>query len=159
VKRQPFRYKDANQEGHRNRDPAQPSGDQGLGVFLRLSGSPGDRNQVAFYADGGLTYKGLLPGRDDDVLGLGLAYARISGSATDRDRDARLLGNPNQPVRDFEAAIELTYRAPLTPWWTVQPDLQYIIHPGGNIANPNAPSNGRSIPDALVGGVRTTIAF
>jgi porin len=41
----------------------------------------------------------------------------------------------------------------------VQPDLQYIIHPGGNIVNPNTPSSNRPIPDAFVAGLRTTVAF
>jgi porin len=132
------------------------SGDQGLGVFLRLSGSPDDRNLIDFYADGGVTYKGLIEGRDDDVLGLGIAYAHISGTATDLDRDAQIFGNPARPLRDDETAIELTYKAQLSPWWSLQPDLQYIIHPGGNIPNP---VTGRVIPDAFVAGLRTTVAF
>ena len=39
------------------------------------------------------------------------------------------------PIRDYEAAIELTYRWELADNWTIQPDLQYIFHPGANIAN------------------------
>jgi porin len=132
------------------------SGDQGLGVFLRLSGSPDDRNLVDFYADGGVTYKGLIPGRDDDIAGLAVAYARIGSTASDLDRDAQSFGNPNHPVRDFEMAIELTYSARLAPWWTLQPDLQYIIHPGGTIPNP---VTGRIIPDAFVAGLRTSVSF
>ncbi|MBV8650999.1 MAG: carbohydrate porin [Alphaproteobacteria bacterium] len=135
------------------------SGDQGLGVFARLSGSPADRNLISFYADAGVTYKGLIPGRDSDVLGLGIAYAKISSDAADRDRDAQSFGNPGHPVRDFETAIELTYQVQLAPWWTVQPDLQYIIHPGGNIVNPNTPSSNRPIPDAFVAGLRMTVSF
>jgi len=39
----------------------------------------------------------------------------------------------------------------------VQPDLQYVIHPGGHIANPQ---NSRStLGDEAVIGVRTTITF
>lgn len=36
----------------------------------------------------------------------------------------------DQPVEDAEVTIELTYRAPLSPWLAVQPDLQYVINPG-----------------------------
>ena len=60
--------------------------DQGLGAFLRLSGSPSDRNEVGLYADGGVNYKGLLPSRGDDVFGLGIAYARISASTARASR-------------------------------------------------------------------------
>jgi porin len=133
--------------------------DRGLGVFLRLSGSPSDRNQVAFYADGGINCKGLLPERGADVLGLGLAYARIGDAARGLDLDTRFFSGSSRPVRDYEMAIELTYRAQVTPWWTVQPDLQVILHPGGHVPDPTGPSGTRPIRDAVVAGVRTTIAF
>jgi porin len=133
--------------------------DNGLGVFLRLAGSPSDRNLVDFYADGGLNYKGLLPERDDDVLGLGLAYARISDAASSLDRDVNVFNGTNHPVRDHEMALELTYRAQMTPWWTLQPDLQVIFHPGGHVADPTDPTGTRAIRDALVIGVRTGLAF
>jgi porin len=29
-----------------------------------------------------------------------------------------------------ESAVELTYRAQISPWFVVQPDLQYVIRPG-----------------------------
>ncbi len=128
-------------------------------VFLRLSGSPSDRNEVDFYADGGVNYKGMLPSRGDDVFGLGVAYARISGAASALDRDTNFFTGTSRPVRDYEAAIELTYRAQMTPWWTVQPDLQYIFHPGGHVPDPTDPTHTRPIGDALVVGVRTGIAF
>jgi carbohydrate-selective porin OprB len=34
-------------------------------------------------------------------------------------------------VRNSEAVIELMYQAQLKPWWMLQPDLQYVINPGG----------------------------
>jgi len=133
--------------------------DNGLGVFVRVAGSPSDRNQVDFYADGGLNYKGLLPDRGDDVLGLAVAYARISDAASGLDRDVNVFTGTSRPVRDHEMALELTYRAQLAPWWTVQPDLQVIFHPGGHVADPTDPTGTRAIRDAVVLGVRTGIAF
>jgi len=135
------------------------SKDEGLGIFLRLAGSPSDRNLVDFYVDGGFNYKGLLPGRGDDVLGLGIAYARISGAASALDRDARFFSGMSRPVRDYEMALELTYRAQVTPWWTVQPDLQLILHPGGHVPDPTDPTGLRPIRDAVVAGVRTGVSF
>jgi porin len=63
------------------------------------------------------------------------------------------------PIRDHEAAIELTYRWELAENWFVQPDLQYIFHPGANIANPANPASGAPIPNALVLGLRTALQF
>ena len=136
------------------------SEDRGLTLFLRAGGVPADRNQIHLYADGGAAYKGPIRGRDQDVLGLAVSYARIGGDASDRDEDARRFNSTASPVRDFEAVVELTYVAQIAPYWTLQPDLQYILHPGGNIADPkNAAGRTASIADALVLGLRTTLKF
>jgi porin len=63
------------------------------------------------------------------------------------------------PVRDFESVIELTYQWQLANNWFVQPDLQYVLHPGGNIPSPLNPNNASPIPNALVIGMRTTMKF
>ena len=63
------------------------------------------------------------------------------------------------PVRDFEAALELTYQWRLANSWFIQPDLQYIWHPGGNIPNPSVASGASAIPNALVFGMRTMLRF
>jgi porin len=52
-------------------------------------------------------------------------------------------------VDDAEVAIELSYRAQITPWLALQPDLQYIVNPGFD----------GSVDDALAIGVRAEIAF
>lgn len=132
--------------------------DQGLAAFLRVAGSPGDRNLIDVYVDGGLAYKGLFPGRGDDTLGLSFAYARISDRAAGLDRDTVLFSGAPGFVRRAEALIELTYQAQVVPGWTVQPDIQYVFDPGGGVANPRDPNGGR-IRNALVFGVRTTIRY
>lgn len=146
--------------------------DQGLGAFARISGSPSDRNLISFYADGGLTYKGLIPGRKDDTFGVSFGYAQISESVRGFDRDARTFGflsglDPDTglyagsrlpAVRSSEALIEVTYQAQIIPGWTVQPDFQYVIRPGGNVPNPRDPDEG-SIKNAAIFGLRTTLRY
>jgi len=56
-----------------------------------------------------------------------------------------------------KSTIELTYRFQLAMNWAPQADVQYIIHPGGNVANPQYPS--AAIPDALVFGLRSILRF
>jgi porin len=133
--------------------------DQGLGVFARVMGDPTAANQVAFYADGGVNYKGLLAERPDDVLGVAFAYAGISGEARGADGDTRRFTGTDRPIRDFEAVLEVTYKAQVAPWWTFQPDLQLIFHPGGGIAPPSDTTGSAAIPDALVLGLRTVVTF
>jgi porin len=133
--------------------------DQGLGVFARVMGDPTAANQVAFYADGGVNYKGLLAERPDDVLGVAFAYAGVSGEARGADGDTRRFTGTDRPIRDFEAVLEVTYKAQVAPWWTLQPDLQLIFHPGGGIAPPSDTTGSAAIPDALVLGLRTVVTF
>jgi porin len=137
---------------------------RGLSGFLRTSFSPSDRNPVDLYADGGLTFKGPFATRPDDIVGLGVAWGRISPAAQAYDRD--LIASTGQPipVRDYELGFELTYQWKLADKWIIQPDLQYIVHPGAHIPVPgSAPdafnTTSAAIPDALVIGLRTIVKF
>ncbi len=133
-------------------------GDRGLNFFLRASAAPSDRNLINLYFDTGLTFKGPIASRPDDTLGIGFAVGRISPQAAASDRDLVTLTGTPMPIRDYEAAIELTYQVQLAQDWSLQPDLQYIIHPGGHVPNPLAPSVS-PIPNATVIGARTILKF
>ena len=100
---------------------------------------------------------GCDPGRPDDTFGVGLGYARISSSARALEVDTALFSGPFHRVRQNESLIEVTYQYQAAPWWIVQPDFEYILNPGGGIANPSNP--GRRVGDAAVLGLRTSITF
>ena len=125
--------------------------DQGLGVFARIMGGPGDRNLLNFYVDAGLSYKGLLPGRQNDTAGLGIAYSRFSDSRGRND-----VGSGFPPVRRNETLFELTYQAAVTPWLQIQPLVQYLVNPS---ADPDPLRPDRRIRDALIGAVRMNLTF
>jgi porin len=127
-----------------------------VNLFVRAGFSPSDRNLVSYYVDGGLGVKGPLPGRKDDTLTLGVAYARISRDAILADKDALSIGGGPYGVRDKEMVFEASYAAQVTPWWSVQPDFQYILHPNGG-QNPDDPA--RTLDHAFFAGIRTSIAF
>jgi porin len=132
-------------------------GPQSLNVFLRGSASPSDRNLIVAYVDGGLGLKAPVPGRDDDLVTFGVAYSAISHDVIGLDLDTELFAGMPLPVHDQEIALELEYSYQIAPWWTLQPDVQYIIHPGGHAPDPFNPT--RPIADAFVGLLRTTIKF
>lgn len=132
--------------------------DQGLSMFVRVMGAPSDRNLTDLYADGGFSFKGPFDGRDDDQVGLAVAYNRISADASRLDADLQRIF-PARPVRDSESVIELTYVGQVTPWWQLQPDLQYVVHPGGHAPLPTDPTQARTIGNATILGLRTTITF
>jgi porin len=133
--------------------------DRGLSFFLRGTAAPSDQNLIDLYADGGFTFKGPIASRPDDTVGLAIALGRVSPQAAAYDRDVIAITGTPMPVRDFESVIELTYQWQLANNWFVQPDLQYVLHPGGNIPSPLNPNNASPIPNALVIGMRTTMKF
>lgn len=131
--------------------------DQGLGLFGRIMAAPGDRNQIGFYVNAGASYKGAIPGRPDDTAGVGVIYSRVSNTASNLDVDTAAFSGAPRRIRDAETVLEVTYQAQITPWWTLQPDFQYVFKPAGGIPDPSRPSE--VIGDAAVLGLRATITF
>jgi porin len=116
---------------------------QGLAGFLRVGLADPRTNRVAAYTGAGLVYRGPIPGRDADRVGLGVAAAHNG----DRYMEAR--GAAGELVERSEVAIELTYRARISSWLAIQPDLQYIIDPG---TEPDR-------ADALAGAIRIQLSY
>lgn len=134
-------------------DPAQ----KGLVGFFRVGAAPADRNIATFGADGGLVYKGLIPHRDWDTLGLAYSYLKMSDDIRNAQSGINELAvssgapAPFQQLADYEAVVELSYKAQMTAWWTIQPDLQRVFHPGGRVST--------DTPDAWVFIIQTTFRF
>ena len=139
-----------------NREPGK--NDEGASMFVRAMISPGDRNLIDLYLDAGIGYRGLLPNRSNDTVGLAVSYAWVSPSARGFDRDTILATDIAMPRRRFEALVEATYQAVLAPGVTVQPNLQYVFHPGGNVADPRDTS-GQRIRNATIVGPRATLTY
>jgi porin len=102
--------------------------------FVRGGISPADRNTLGWAVDTGVAWTGPVPGRPQDVAALGLAHARFSRRFADGVR----LADPAATTPDFEQVIELSYTVALNENLTIQPDLQFIRHPGGSAAQRNA---------------------
>jgi porin len=117
--------------------------DHVISFFVRSGGAPSNTNFVDYYVDSGFNFSGFIPGRDNDVFGVAVARSHVSSDFSDSQV---LAGNPGLTA---ETVIEGTYKAQLAPWWSIQPDIQYIITPSGVEGSQNA----------LVIGLRTSIAF
>lgn len=116
-----------------------PDDEQGLGLFTRYGTRRDDINLVSCYWQAGASYKGLLPGRNDDVFGFSCAQGLLS----------KQYGDLIDPLADRETVYEWYYALHLTPAIIISPDLQVITNPGGT----------RDARDAIVGGVRIRIVF
>jgi porin len=125
------------------------SDSKGLSAFLHATYMPPDRNAYDFSGELGLVYTGLIPKRDDDMCGIGCALIHASAPNVAATRDANRALGSDTVVQPYEMAIEATYNAHLRPGVWLQPDVQFIVHPGITNAHGNA----------LVIGLRTTINF
>lgn len=115
-------------------DPAH----QGLVGFFRLTGAPPDRSLTQFGVDGGLVYKGLIPTRDWDSIALAASYLEMSDDIREGQRAVNAATPGAFPkLADYEAVIEMTYKAQMTAWWTIQTSIQRPIHPGGRVFQDN----------------------
>lgn len=139
------------------RDDSYP--DRTVNWFFRGMGTPlKDRNLIDYSLNVGTVFHSPFRNRPYDTLGLGLGYAHVSHQATQLDRDNISYGNNVAgPVRSSETFVELTYQYQIKPWIQIQPDIQYVINPGGGIPQPDHPST--RVKDELVIGIRTNISI
>ncbi len=105
---------------------------QGLAGWVRLGFASKMLNPVERYIGGGLAYTGPFAGRDKDQVGMAVGLVEFGNSF----RRGLLLEGAQIGAR--EVIVEATYRAPVTDWLTLQPDLQYVINPGGRPKRENA---------------------
>ncbi|HEV2055394.1 MAG TPA: carbohydrate porin [Methylomirabilota bacterium] len=110
-------------------------GAQGLSLFWGLVYAPLQRiNTLPWFGSAALSYRGLIPGRDKDTAAFALYYGGFS-------RDL--------PGQTYELVLEWTYAIALTRWLTIQPDVQYVINPGGR----------SSVGNAVVVGAQLAVEF
>jgi len=99
--------------------------------WVRAGRAAAKVNEIGTYVGGGLCW-----GTDGRSYGIAVAHARLG------DPGVQALSTPLRPHR-AETAIELTATRKVSRWLTLQPDMQYVRHPGW-----------RGTPDALVLGLR-----
>ena len=136
---------------------------ESVSLFGRAMGTPqGDRNLVDYSFNGGVVWHAPIRNRLDDTVGLGVGYAHVSRSVAANDQVAavyNLAAAPGTyaPIRRSETFIEATYQYQVFAWWQIQPDAQYVFHPGGSVANPLEPT--QRVKNELVVGLRTNVLF
>ncbi|OGS71805.1 MAG: hypothetical protein A2063_06580 [Gallionellales bacterium GWA2_60_142] len=111
---------------------------QGLSGFVRFGMVNKDIHQADWSGSLGLNYLGLFDGRDEDAVGIAVTTSHASAKYR--------LANAAESA---ETVVELTYRAQLQPWLSLQPSLQRVFNPNMDAA----------LPDAWIAGVRLEVAF
>lgn len=118
-------------------------GGRDLTAFGRYSFSDGNSTSIDRMWNLGLRLRGPLASRADDALVIGWTHARLAS----KWRTVQEVAGSDTAAR--EEAFEITWRAAITPWLALQPNLQSIRHPGG----------GASAPRATVLGLRLELAL
>ena len=118
-------------------------GGQSISVFTRGGGAPADVNTIAWYVDGGFNFSGFIPSRLLDTAGVALACSSFSSDFSDAQVSS------GSRAFNTESVLEATYKIQISPWWTLQPDFQYIFTPSGEDGSRNA----------TILGLRTSVVF
>ena len=119
------------------RESAEEGNEQGIGLFARYGYARDHVNTFEHFWSFGGQYQGIIPGRDDDVLGVGVAQGVFSN-------DLVKVGSRT----DHETVLESYYKIQLTPWFSISPDVQWIFRSGD-----------RADRDAFVGGFRFQVSL
>ena len=112
------------------------SGDRSFDAFAQFGWADDRVSEIGLHAGLGIVAGGLIPSRENDRLGVYVSLAVLSDE-------------PGAGFEDDELVIDAYYRAQLTGSIFVQPEVQYIINPGG----------AAGVDDALVLGIRAGIDF
>jgi len=100
----------------------------GLDVLFGIAVSPNepynfvDRNILA-----GFVYNGPIPRRPKDSIGFALSYSHVSDKYAAEFASA----NPFAPRYSSEKAFEANYAFQATPYWLIQPTVQWYTDLGG----------------------------
>lgn len=105
---------------------------QSVSLFLRYGIASSQVNRFDSSLGTGALFSGLIPGRENDRLGIAVASVHNGGEYKTAQEQA------GSPVSDAETTVELTYRAELRPGLVLQPDFQYVISPGTAPGVPSA---------------------
>jgi len=99
-------------------------GNAHINGFLQAGLGDGRVNRVDSYVGLGLAATGIITERPNDQLGLALAVARNGSHFLAASE------NLEPQYATTEATLEMTYVCQATSWLAIQPDLQYVWHPG-----------------------------
>ena len=111
--------------------------ERGVYAFAQFGSADEEVNDFRQHVGGGVTWVGPYQARFLDTLGVGFTTVFFSGAT----------GSPY--TEDSETSVEAFYNYQATSYISVKPDLQYIVHPGGD----------EDLRDALVASLRVTVAL
>ena len=105
--------------------------DRGIGIFARASYSPPDRNLIDLYADAGIELVGLSDQRPQRQVRHRRRLCACIALGPRARRRFSAIEWPGVAGAELRGACYRVYQYEVRAGWTLQPNFQYIIHPGG----------------------------
>jgi porin len=123
---------------------------RGIGVTACVQAAPDqERSQMPLFFEAAVLVRGIFADRPRDVAGFGIIYGQFSSDLRDAERLAQQM-NPAVGVQHQETVLEWNYTFRFRNGaFFIEPDMQYIIRPGGT----------GNIPNALVIGAQVGVNF
>ncbi|QIO08064.1 carbohydrate porin [Acinetobacter lanii] len=121
------------------------TGKQGLHGFANFTWHDRATTKVDQSQQIGMKYYGVWDAQPNDFLGFAVNRTQLN----QRFREGQMAQGNQQFNAEAEYNIELNYNAYVTPWLSLLPNLQYIVHPGGT----------RNVNNAFVVGIGSKIVF
>ncbi len=115
-----------------------PGADRGLTVFAGFTYADPSTALLQYFWEVGVVKLGTFAGRDDDSIGFAISQGLVSNSLTGAQNQANAANPGSADVQSYEMDLELNYRAQLAPWFSLMPNIQYVVRPGAVTTTPNA---------------------
>jgi len=115
-----------------------PKDKQGFAIAARYGHANGEVNKIEDFWAFGTQYAGMIPGRDEDLFGVGVAQGILA------DEYRRV-----HDRSDRETVYEMYYAIRVAPWLIISPDLQYVTNAGAD----------EDDNDAFVAGLRFNMSL
>jgi len=115
----------------------------GITPFFTFLYSPDNRNLFPYFFMTGVVAEGIIPSRPDDSINFGVNWGQYSADLREKER------REGTPQQHSETDFELNYKAQLSEFFFIQPNIQYIIWPSGI----------KSISNAFVIGIQSGVSF
>lgn len=139
-----------------NQQITQHRNDPLRGMSLSASVGLGDKRtlRLPLVSSVSARYRGPFDARPNDAVGVGVSYVKV-GHWANKDQQQKqtitdLYGETGYwPIGSSAINAELFYRLQVTPWFQLQPSVQYWHNPGAI----------SETPDAWVMGLKTSVTF
>ena len=99
--------------------------EKGLYLISLITFAPSHNNALPFYFHTGLIYMAVIPARDKDRVGVGIAYGNFSADKIKAEVDGGI------GVHHLRSGCRMRYRILLNAWSYVQPVVEYGVRPNG----------------------------